>query len=138
MAFLRKEKCFRSAPINEGSDSTYRVAAAFTQFAGGSTKYFGTYHAEFPKPERSSLRIELCLWINAIYPLLQCQSSSSSLVRASDWHSEDPGSNPGWISMSFFAVTNRSYSEITILVQLKQHYVANKVLQNHAMNFWTQ
>ena len=47
-----KEKCFWSAPINEGSDCTYRVAAAFTQFAGGSTKYFGTYHAEFPKPKR--------------------------------------------------------------------------------------
>ena len=30
--------------------------------------------------KKSSLRIELCLWINAIYPLLQCQSSSSSLV----------------------------------------------------------
>ena len=28
----------------------------------------------------------------------------SSLVRASDWNSEDPGSNPGCISMSFFAV----------------------------------
>ena len=52
MAFLRKEKCFWSAPINEDSDGTYRVAAAFTQFAGGSTKYFGTYHAEFPKPKR--------------------------------------------------------------------------------------
>ena len=68
-AFLQKEKCFWSAPINEGSDGTslvprlalawergydgtYRVAAAFTQFAGGSTKYFGTYHAEFPKPKR--------------------------------------------------------------------------------------
>ena len=22
------------------------------QFAGGSTKYFGPYHAEFPKPKR--------------------------------------------------------------------------------------
>ena len=52
MAFLRKEKCFWSAPINEGSDSTYRVAAAFTQFAGGNTKCFSTYHAEFPKPKR--------------------------------------------------------------------------------------
>ena len=28
----------------------------------------------------------------------------SSLVRASDWNSEDPGSNPGCISMSFFAI----------------------------------
>ena len=27
------------------------VAAAITQFAGGSTKYFGTYHAEL-KPEK--------------------------------------------------------------------------------------
>ena len=53
MAFLLKEKCFRSAPINEGSDGTYRVAAAgITQFAGGSTRYFGTNHAEFPKPKR--------------------------------------------------------------------------------------
>ena len=40
----------------------------------------------------------------AVYPLLQCQSSSSSLVRASDRNSEDPGSNPGWISMSFFTI----------------------------------
>ena len=50
MAFLLKEKCFQSAPINGGSDGTYRVAAAITQFASGSTKYFGTYPAEFPKP----------------------------------------------------------------------------------------
>ena len=34
------------------SDGTYRVAAAITQFAGGNTKYFGTYHVEFPKPKR--------------------------------------------------------------------------------------
>jgi len=52
MAFLRKEKCFRSALGNEGSDSTYKVAAAITQFTGGSTKYFGIYPAEFPKPKR--------------------------------------------------------------------------------------
>ena len=48
MAFLQKEKCFRLALGNEGSDGTYKVAAAITQFAGGSTKYFGTYPAEFP------------------------------------------------------------------------------------------
>ena len=52
MAFLLKEKCFQSPPISEGSDGTYRVAAAITKFAGGSTKYFGTYHAEFLKPKR--------------------------------------------------------------------------------------
>ena len=28
----------------------------------------------------------------------------AQLVRASDRNSEDPGSNPGWISMSFFAM----------------------------------
>ena len=33
---LPKEKCFRSAPINGGSDGTYKVAAAFTQLASGS------------------------------------------------------------------------------------------------------
>ena len=52
MAFLLKKKCFQSAPINGGSDSTYRVAAAITEFAGGSKKYFGTYHAEFTKPKK--------------------------------------------------------------------------------------
>ena len=52
MAFLLKEKCFWLAPINGGSDCTDRVAAAITQFAGGSTKYFGTHHAEFPEPKR--------------------------------------------------------------------------------------
>lgn len=35
--------------INGGSDDTYRVAAAIIQFAGGSTKYFGTVHAELTK-----------------------------------------------------------------------------------------
>ena len=41
------------ALVNEGSDSTYKVAAAaITQFAGGSTKHLGTYPAEFPKPKR--------------------------------------------------------------------------------------
>ena len=50
---------------------------------------------------RPSLRIEQCLWISTIYPLLQCQSSSGSLVRASDQNSEEPGLNHGWISMSF-------------------------------------
>ena len=44
--------------------------------------------------------------VNAIYPLLHCQSSSSSLVRASDW---DPGSNPGWIQCLFFFRRNAYY-----------------------------
>ena len=33
------------APKNGSSDSTYRVAAAITQFAGVSTKYFGIHQA---------------------------------------------------------------------------------------------
>ena len=99
MAFLLKEKIFWLAPINGGSDGTYRVAAAITQFTGSSTKYFSTHHAEFPKPKRDPARELNCVWINAIYPLLQYQSSSGS----SDQNSEDPGLNPGWISMSFFS-----------------------------------
>ena len=30
----------------------------------------------------------------------------AQLVRTSDYNSEDPGSNPGWISMSFFTINN--------------------------------
>ena len=50
----------------------------------------------------------VCGYIYAIYPLLQCQSSSSSVGKsiwpASDQHSDDPGINLGWIPMSFFAI----------------------------------
>ena len=34
----------------------------------------------------------------------------AQLARASDQNSEDPGSNPGWISMSFFANPNLAMS----------------------------
>ena len=45
-----------------------------------AAKGIGTHHTHQAKKRSSlkielSLRIELCLWINAIYPLLQCQSS---------------------------------------------------------------
>ena len=46
-AFLQKEKCL--APINGSPNTTYKVAAAITQFAGGSTKYFCTNHAELKR-----------------------------------------------------------------------------------------
>ena len=39
-------------------------------------------------------------------PSILCSNARApvaQLVRASDRQSEDPGSNPGWISMSFFA-----------------------------------
>ena len=35
---------------------------------------------------------------------------SSSLVRASDRNSEDPGSNPGWIYTSFFHHIHKMFS----------------------------
>ena len=50
--FSSEGEMFPVGSYKWGSDSTYRVAAAITQFTGGSTKYFGTYHAEFPKPKR--------------------------------------------------------------------------------------
>ena len=76
MAFLRKEKCFWSAPVNEGSDGTYKVAATITQFAGGSTKYFGTYPAEFPslreiQPENRTVSMDKCHLSSAPMPELQ-------------------------------------------------------------------
>ena len=51
------------------------------------------------QPETGAVSMDKCYLSIA---LLLCQSSSNSLVRASDWNSEDPGSNPGCISMSFF------------------------------------
>ena len=60
-----------------------------------------------PIPKRSNLRIELCLWIYIYIPTILCSNARApvaQLVRASDRHSEDPGSNPGWISMPFFIV----------------------------------
>ena len=48
---------------------------------------------------------EQYLWINAISMLCSnARAPVAQLVRASDWNSEDPGSNPGWISMSFFSI----------------------------------
>ena len=37
-------------------------------------------------------------------PAPNARAPVAQLVRASDGHSEDPGSNPGWISMSFFTM----------------------------------
>ena len=40
---------------NGGSDNTHRVAAAIIQFTGGSTKYFGTFHAELTVSQTVSM-----------------------------------------------------------------------------------
>ena len=37
---------FPVTPYNRSSDTTYRMSVAITKFSGGSTKYFGTNHAE--------------------------------------------------------------------------------------------
>ena len=95
MAFLWKKKHFRSAPINGGFwQHVQRVAAAITQFTGGSTKYFSTELI-------SSLWVELCLGINAIYPLLQCQSSSGS-VGKSIWPEFRRLKFKSWLDLNFF------------------------------------
>ena len=70
-------------------------------------------------------RTPLCVWIYTIYPLFQCQSSSGSLVRASDWNSEDPGSNLGWISMPFSSVWT-SWSSRSSYVHDGQRVVINR------------
>ena len=48
--------------------------------------------------QRSGLRIELCVYRY----IPSARAPVARLVRVSDQHSEDPGSNPDWISMSFF------------------------------------
>ena len=82
--------------------STYRVAAAVTQFADGSTMYYSNYHAESTKLKtmsqtKSMDKMGSILHSNARAPVAQ-------LVRASDQSSEDPSLNRGWITMSFFAI----------------------------------
>ena len=79
------------------------MRAANTQSAGWSRQHFGTYHNAYI--QRSNLRIELCLWKNTTYPMLQCQSFSSSVSKSTWQLWENSGSNPGWISHSFFSTT---------------------------------
>ena len=47
------------------------------------------------------------------------------LVRASDQHSEDPGSNPGWISMSFFIF---AYTHTPSLTHAHSHILTHTPL----------
>ena len=51
--------------------------------------------------KRSNLRIELCLWIYTIYPLLQCQSSSGS-VGKSIWPAFRRPRFKSWLDLNVF------------------------------------
>ena len=55
MTFLQKEKCFRLAPINGGSEGHVHGGSATTQFFGGSKKYFGTHHAVLSTKSKRNL-----------------------------------------------------------------------------------
>ena len=93
-----------------GSDSTCTVATD-TQFTGVAAKSSSVLeYGELlqhspcrakPTPMRSNLRIELCLWIYTIHPLLQCQSSSGSVGKSIWLAFRRPSSNPCWIKVFF-------------------------------------
>ena len=108
-----QEKCFRMAPVNEGSDGTYKVAAAIlpsSLVAAQSSSVLilqSSPSLREIQPENRTVSMDKCHLSSA-----PSQSSSSSLVRASDLNSEDPGSNPGWISMSFF------HHQITLQIKI--------------------
>ena len=77
---------------------------------GCSRKYLGTQYSELlwhspcrvkPTPKRSSWKIELCLWIYTIYPLLQSQSSSGS-VGKSIWPAFWRSRFKSWLDLNVF------------------------------------
>ena len=63
-------------------DETYRILVQAVDYGGS---YLSIDTAQFSG------------WISLVSPVAQ-------LVSASDRHSEHPGSNPGWISRSFFTI----------------------------------
>ena len=76
MAFLRKEKCFRLAAINGGSDGTCKVAAAITQLAGGSKSTsvltMQSYRVSLKiQPENRTVSMDKCHLSSAPMPELQ-------------------------------------------------------------------
>lgn len=89
----RKQRTENREP---GSSECWPDVSTYTYSLVAAHQYLDSYSACRIRPTRDQLRSELCLWINVHhYPLLQCQSSSGSVVTASDWHCFGP---PGWIS----------------------------------------
>ena len=90
-----------------GIDTLYGFSSEWEMFSVGPYKWGFWQHIQsncclelntHQAWERSSLWIKLYLWINAIYLLLQCQSSSGKII----WPElRRPRLNPGWISMLF-------------------------------------
>ena len=65
------------------SDGTYRVAAAcYYPLCWWQQKVICTYNMQSKNTKPKSLRSERCLWINAVYSPLQCQSSSGSVGKS--------------------------------------------------------
>ena len=74
--FICRVEYFRLAPINEGSDGTYRVAAAITQFADDSTSSLVLIMQSSPslreiQPENRTVSMDKCHLSSAPMPELQ-------------------------------------------------------------------
>ena len=110
IAFLQREKCFQSTPdgvlmahakvaIPSSLGLQQKVPRYSLRWVALALTMQGKayMHQRDPAGELSCVYgyIPSILCSNARPPVAQ-------LVRTSDRHSEDPGSNPGWISMSFF------------------------------------
>ena len=67
--------------------------------------------------KRSNLRIELCLWIYTVYPLLQCQSSSGSDGK-SLWPAFGRPRFKSWLDLNvFFSPWNNSAINTSFIFQ---------------------
>ena len=77
LLYRRAKNCFYS-PASPLLLNLY----ACVQLMGIPNNMILFFHSN--QPTETTLRFEMCLWINTIYPLLQCQSSRGSVGRASD------------------------------------------------------
>ena len=64
------------------------------QFTGGSTKYFGSYHAEFPKPKRDPARESNCVYGYMTSILCSNARAPVALIEATCIASGVTGDNP--------------------------------------------
>ena len=59
----------------------------------------------------------------------------AQLVRASDRHSEDPGSNPGWISWSFFTKCLMMSQNVSWCLMVA-HDVSTYLMVSNGVSLW--